>query len=124
MKALRRRAVTIRWLSFLTALFVVAFIVDSAPHRVHHLFENVQFNHNHEDTDSRHSDSHPTKSASSQPDCVFQSVAGHCHLSSTPPVHLASFQASSEDITFSFPDRIPYLVLVSSFQIRAPPYSA
>src|SRR5712692_6026303 len=124
MKPLRRSALRVRGLCLFTALFVVAFLVDSSQHRVHHLFENVDFSRHHEGADSHQSQPHRVPSSSTQPDCVFQSVAGHCHSNSTPSIHLTSFDSSSEKIAFPPQDNIPHFAFEHSFRTRAPPLSA
>jgi hypothetical protein len=71
--------------SFGTAILFVIFLVASAPHRVHHLFEEAsassEHGHSHHaapSSDSGH-EPHP-QSRSQQADCALQSLAQNAHL--------------------------------------------
>jgi hypothetical protein len=81
-------------MSLAVVALLLSFLASSAPHRVHHLFEQVPISasrdaehshdvdhsadghHTHRDHNSPHSDSRPNQS-----DCLVQSVAYNSHLS-------------------------------------------
>jgi len=79
-----------------TALFLF-FLIGSAPHRVHHAFEEHQ----------------PEQ-------CVVFSAAKGCHLNATPTISLPAVESSIERIALSVAFWVPHFTS-SPFSQRAPP---
>jgi hypothetical protein len=104
----------------LCAAAFVFFLVYSAPHRVHHFFDQATpVSHDH--FDGHHDKSNHQENSTKDPDCVFQVSAKRCvfgqigqapSLTPTPIVHNL-FGPRGNDNQQEF--------LASIFQIRAPP---
>jgi hypothetical protein len=127
----RRTAIAIRRGSFLSVAAAFGFfLAASAPHRVHHFFE--QFSapaeqraahvHTHEHADGeRHSHhDHHNPQPKQQNDCVVLSVAQNAHASL---VHAFDFSAAASAVARRAE---PAMVIASSFNLspfsqRAPP---
>jgi len=108
----------IRCISALCAATFLFFLIYTAPHRVHHFFEQTRpqsHAHNHDDGSNRHD------TPSTGPDCVFQASASRCAIGLTTqiqPLVLTLFVQNS----VIFPDSTSHeQFLPGSFQIRAPP---
>jgi hypothetical protein len=112
----------------IVSLFVL-FLTASAPHRVHHFFEQLQFpvahkhshGHDHDaaDTAHRHAPDHDSPKPQHS-DCVVQSVAQNSHVSSVQLIEVPFLEialAHKPDpgiVASSFFDASP-------FSQRAPP---
>jgi hypothetical protein len=97
------------------------FLLYSAPHRVHHFFEQTpphSHDHSHDDHDQTN---HHDNSAPNSSDCVFQVSASRCTIglaAQIQPLVLMLFAQSP----LVFPKSTsPEQSLAGSFQIRAPP---
>jgi hypothetical protein len=106
----------------IVSLFVL-FLTASAPHRVHHSFEQPQFPvaHDHDAADKAHSHGHDQDSPKpQQSDCAVQLVAQNSHVSSVQLIAVPFLEialAHKPDlgiIASSFFDASP-------FSQRAPP---
>lgn len=77
---IHRRGSTIRRLgsAFWAASFLF-FLLYSAPHQVHHVFEQLSHAH-HYDADHDRSTGNRDNRSSSDANCVFQVSASRCHL--------------------------------------------
>jgi hypothetical protein len=98
----------------------VSFLVYSAPHRVHHFFDQaIRASHNH--SDAHHNKSNHHENPTKDPDCAFQVSANRCvfgQIAQTPLLTLAPivhnlFVFHGNDNQQGF--------LASIFHIRAPP---
>jgi hypothetical protein len=104
----------------IVSLFVL-FLTASAPHRVHHFFEQSQFPvaHDHDAADKPHSHGQDSPKPQ-QSDCAVQSVAQNSHISSVqliavPFLEIAlAYKPDPGIIASSFFDASP-------FSQRAPP---
>jgi hypothetical protein len=99
MKPGKQFALTKRGLCWSTAISFLFFLVFSAPHRVHHLYEQLpspvaqHVAHDHSDSNDRGaSDNQP---ASKPTDCVVLSVAQSAHISSVSSFDLPVFETAA-----------------------------
>src|SRR2546425_777768 len=117
MKALRRSLRVTRPFCLSTATFLVFFILFSAPHRVHHFFEEFS-----SPQPKGHADphQHPSRPTPDNPPCIAQSVAKSCHLNLIAPVSLLLIQTVIGGVVLSREVWIPNLT-PSPFSQRAPP---
>jgi len=96
------------------------FLLYSAPHRVHHLFEQIEAA-NRQGAHDRHGESKRQNTSSNGSDCVFQASANRCAIgltTQTPQLTLTLLIQSTVD----FREKIhPHQFLGAAFQIRAPP---
>src|SRR5262245_16034443 len=105
--------------AFCAASFLF-FLVYSAPHRVHHIFEQLeatsqQSGHDH------HDGSNPNKTSSNNSDCAFQTTASRCAVGLTAWVHLLTPTPVVEPLFSSQEKTHPQQLLSAAFLIRAPP---
>ena len=107
-------------LRLLCAASLLFFLFYTAPHRVHHSFEQLASGtHRHADTPKRDPDQ-PNQSPVAS-DCVFQTAAGRCTFGGSAALpSLASAFSLQERIFFATASR-PHRLLDKSFEIRAPP---
>ena len=115
----RRLSLITRSVSVFCAASFLFFLLYSAPHRVHHFFDQVQPADHHSDNRRDKPDHHQKRAGDS--DCVFQASASHCAIGLTAqiaPFTLAPFVQNLVSCPES-PSRD--LFLSGSFQIRAPP---
>jgi hypothetical protein len=103
----------------LWAVFFLFFLVYSAPHRVHHFFEQIQPSA-HEDAHD-HSDSNRPKTPPNEPTCVFQASVNRCAIGPTAQIELLALTHVIENISVSQENTDQYEFLTAAFQIRAPP---
>ena len=118
MTSLRNSQQLKRFTLVFSALFALALAI-AQPHRVHHLFEEIEPAHDHGGADSGHSDS---KAPANTPrtECVIQAVSQHC---SAIPVELATLPVITAGIAIFHPvlGRSVYHFTSSPFSQRAPP---
>jgi hypothetical protein len=113
--AILQRAAAALW----SASFLF-FLIYSAPHQVHHLFEQSSKTHHH-DLDHEHQNPDHNNQSSTDSNCAFQVSASRCHLGlawQVTPALLAIFVRPltifpAADSGFNF--------LPDPFNIRAPP---
>jgi hypothetical protein len=102
-----------------SALFALALAIVQ-PHRVHHLFEEIEPAHDHGGADSGHSDHSKTPANAPRTECVIQAVGQHC---SAIPVELATLPFITAGVAIFHPvsSRWVYHFTSSPFSQRAPP---
>jgi hypothetical protein len=95
------------------------FLLYSAPHQVHHVFEQLPQAHHH-DADHEHSTPDRHDHSSSGSNCVFQISASRCHLAVAQ--HVApTLLAIVIGVLPDFHSSDDATNLVAAFHIRAPP---
>jgi hypothetical protein len=122
MKSIHQRPTAIRWrasAAFWAASFLF-FLIYSAPHQVHHFFDQSS-KADHHDADHEHQNTDRNSGSSSDSRCAFQISASRCHLGLAWQVAPALlpilvrpfivFQAVDNDANFR----------LAAFHIRAPP---
>jgi len=115
-----KNSLTSRSAYALCAATLLFFLIYTAPHRVHHFFDQVQ-SANHEGSGDQNNNEQPNKSGA-ESDCVFQVSANRCALSTTAPFQpLALLTRLVEDIFVCYDTNRPQQYLTAAFQIRAPP---
>ena len=97
MQIVKRRLEAGRFLSLAASALFLFFFLYSAPHLVHHAFDESQVN-----------------------PCLVFAIAKGCHLKPNSAINLLITQITIEEIAFSFELWIPYLT-PSPFSKRAPP---
>jgi hypothetical protein len=126
-------------LALITGWFFVLLLVSSAPHRVHHAFEDLRFSqksnadaatgsegHTHAHDNSEH-DNHGhehdrSSGGSAKADCIAQAVAQNFHLASAQGTEVSYLELGSE--TRPAVTLAPrYHFSLSPFSQRAPPPS-
>jgi hypothetical protein len=126
MKPGKKTTILTRTICFGSALALLFFLIASAPHRVHHFFEQIPLP---EDLNLAHADNHHSgehdhdqkpKPSSQQNDCVLLSVAQHSQVSA-----VQSFDIAIVDTIIAHRQE-PKLVTASVFNFspcsqRAPP---
>src|SRR4030095_9422588 len=95
------------------------FLVYSAPHQVHHFFEQSPNAHHHE-TGHEHSHSEHNNRYSTA-DCVCQASVSRCHLGLAWQITPASMPIIVQPFTFFLAADHGSNFLPTAFQIRAPP---
>lgn len=124
-------------LALITGWFFVLLLVSSAPHRVHHAFEDLRFSqksnadaatssegHTHAHDNSEH-DNHGhehdrSSGGSAKADCVNQAVAQNFHFASAQATEVSYLELESE--TRPAVTLAPrYHFSLSPFSQRAPP---
>ena len=104
----------------LWALSFVFFLVYSAPHRVHHFFEQIpSSSQNHSSDDQNHS-KHDKKTPNGS-DCVFQISANRCAANVATQVDAPALTESPEILIVLASSRAVQSSLSAPFQIRSPP---
>jgi|ERR1041384_3869726 hypothetical protein len=109
-----------RCTSALWAASFLMFLVYSAPHQVHHSFEQLPKAHHH-DGDHEHPKHGTNHGSSAEAKCVFQLSASRCHVGLAWQLASVSLWLSTEPF--------PLLDLIDNYsthfaaavQIRAPP---
>jgi hypothetical protein len=115
-----RRSRIIRSAYALCAASFLFFLIYTAPHRVHHIFDQFEAADRHGARD-HHSKSERRDPSSSDSNCVFQVSANRCAVGPTPliqPLTLAQFVQRL--LVFQEKTR-PRQFLSAAFPIRAPP---
>jgi len=116
-----KNSLTARSAYALGATALLFFIVYTAPHRVHHFFDQVQ-SASHEDSGDHHKNEQPNKSRA-ESDCVFQVSANRCALSTTAQVQPLPLTRLVQDLFVFYDNNRPQQYHTATFQIRAPPIS-
>jgi hypothetical protein len=116
-----KNSLTARSAYALCAVSLLFFIVYTAPHRVHHFFDQVQ-SANHDRSDEHHKREQPNKSGA-ETDCVFQLSANRCALSTTAPFQALALTRLVQDLFISHDSHRPISFSTAAFHIRAPPIS-
>jgi hypothetical protein len=113
--AILQRAAAALW----SASFLF-FLIYSAPHQVHHFFEQSAKAHHH-DANHEHSSSNRDSHSSADSNCVFQVSASRCHLGLAWQLTLASLPILVRSVTIFHAIDNDTTFLPDAFQIRAPP---
>jgi hypothetical protein len=105
------------------ALYAAAFLfflVYSAPHRVHHFFDQANLT-SHDHSDNHHGESNHNDKSTQDPDCFFQAAANRCVFGSTEQIQPLTLALIVYDLLVfnDSPDQQQFLAGI--FQIRAPP---
>jgi len=109
-----------KYAAVLWAVSFVFFLVYSAPHRVHHYFEQVPNPSQHHSRDDQNQSKHDHKTPNAS-DCVFQASANRCAANLTAQVDTPTLTESLEIVAVFAPSRSPQSSLSAPFQIRSPP---
>src|SRR5215470_3342795 len=104
-------------LAFLT-LFSLALAI-AQPHRVHHFFEDIDHEHNHDATEES-KDHHSAPAKGPQTECVVQAVIQHCSATSVFVAKIPLI-AIATDVYPLVLTRWVYHFSLSPFLQRAPP---
>jgi hypothetical protein len=105
---------------FICASVFLFFLLYSAPHRVHHFFD--QFPQTHDHGDHNHSqDTHRDNRSDSGTNCVFQASASRCQLSLAASIGPVLPPILRAEVFIPRIARAALSVFVKTFQIRAPP---
>src|SRR5262245_21625693 len=111
-----------RGASALCAAAFLLFLIYSAPHRVHHVFEQIEAA-SHEDAHDHHGGSKRQNSSPNHSDCAFQASANRCTIGLTALVHLSTPTWLVQRL-FAFQEKSDFKqLLAAAFPIRAPPRS-
>jgi hypothetical protein len=105
---------------FLYSGVFLFFLFYSAPHRVHHLFEQNQWQSRSEPGD-HHKDNDRRLPVSNSSNCVFQAAANGCQLLLVALIQFFSPSVILADLTVPVDSAIRQRFLPHAFQIRAPP---
>jgi hypothetical protein len=116
-----KNSLTARSAYALCAAMLLFFILYTAPHRVHHFFDQIQ-TAGHEDSGDHHNSEQPNKSRA-ESDCVFQVSANRCVLSTTAPFQPLAPTRLVQDLFISHDSHRPISFSTAAFHIRAPPIS-
>jgi hypothetical protein len=109
-----------RSLSALYAASFLFFLLYSAPHRVHHFFDQVQpashanSSHHHDENDRR-------DSAPNAADCVFQAAANRCADGLGAEFEPLATVWHRRAVVVPLDHQYPHPFVSASFQSRAPP---
>jgi hypothetical protein len=109
-----------KYAAVLWAVSFVFFLVYSAPHRVHHFFEQVPSPSQHHSPDDQNKSKHDHKTPNAS-DCVFQASANRCAANLTTQIDTPTLTESLEILAVFAPSRSPQSSLSARFQIRSPP---
>ena len=104
----------------LWAVSFVFFLVYSAPHRVHHFFEQIPTSSQNHSSDDQNQSKHDHKTPNAS-DCVFQASVNRCAANLTAQVDTPTLTESLEILAVFAPNRSPQSSLSAPFQIRSPP---
>jgi hypothetical protein len=97
------------------------FLVYSAPHRVHHFFEQTAPHSHDQSHNDHHQPNHHDNKAPSASDCVFQVSASRCALNLTAYIDTPNLNETVQIIVSLSENKSLQLFLARPFQIRAPP---
>jgi hypothetical protein len=104
----------------LCAAALLFFLVYSAPHRVHHIFEQAEMA-SHRSEHDHHGRSERNETSSNNSDCAFQTTATRCAIGLSALVHpLTPTQVVETLVVFQEKTHSQQL-LSSAFPIRARP---
>ncbi|HEY7218469.1 MAG TPA: hypothetical protein VH985_08745 [Candidatus Binatia bacterium] len=96
------------------------FLLYSAPHQVHHFFDQFPNEHHH---DTNHGPSHGDRDNRSSTDtnCAFQASASRCHLGMAWQIAPASLLIWVQTLPIVHTADSGFHFLPAAFHIRAPP---
>ena len=114
-----KNSLTARSAHILCAVSLLFFIVYTAPHRVHHFFDQARAA-SHEDSGDHHNTGQPNKSRA-ESDCVFQVSANRCAVNATAQVQPLPLARLVQDLFVFYDTNRPQQYHAATFQIRAPP---
>jgi hypothetical protein len=101
-----------------SALFLF-FLIYSAPHQVHHVFDQVRQSDRY--SEDHHSNTDRRGPAKQDSTCVFQSVASRCHASATAVAQPTAVSVLVQNLA-GFSEAAGHQRFIpGTFQIRAPP---
>jgi hypothetical protein len=104
----------------LCAASFLFFLIYTAPHRVHHLFNQFEAADHHGARD-HHSKSDHRDPSSSDSNCVFQVSANRCAVGLTPLIQPLPLTQFVQRLLVSQEKTRPRQFLTAAFHIRAPP---
>ena len=104
----------------LLAASFLFFILYSAPHRVHHFFDQAQEVSQH-DTGVHHGNTDHQNELPADPDCVFQASANRCAFGVTAQFQPLTLILLVQDLLIFYDTTRPQQFLTAAFHIRAPP---
>ena len=104
----------------LLAASFLFFILYSAPHRVHHFFDQAQEVSQH-DTGDRHGNTDHQNKSPTDSDCVFQASANRCAFGVTAQFQPLTLTQLVQDLLIFHDTTRPPQFLTAAFHIRAPP---
>jgi len=116
----RPRPLITRSASALWAASFLFFLIYSAPHQVHHFFDQVPQAHRH-DADHEHAPTDRNNRSATDSICVFQVTASRCHLGLAWQVIPSSLPILVRPVTFFPPADSGTHLRPAPFHIRAPP---
>ena len=104
----------------LCATSFLFFLLYSAPHRVHHVFEQIEAA-NHRAAHGHHDESKPRNNSANESDCVFQAAANRCAIGPMAQIQPLTVIQFVQHLFVS--KETPHLrqFLSAAFPIRAPP---
>jgi hypothetical protein len=106
--------------SALWAASFLFFLIYSAPHQVHHFFEQFPQAHHH-DSDHEHPNNDRKHSPSTDTNCVFQISASRCHLGLAWQIAPALLPILVRPLPFFHTAPGGANLRPAAFHIRAPP---
>jgi hypothetical protein len=115
-----RRSLIIRSAYALCATSFLFFLIYTAPHRVHHVFDQFEAADRHGARD-HHGKSERRDPSSSDSNCVFQVSANRCAVGLTPLIQPLALTRFVQRLFVSQDKTNPRQFLSAAFQIRAPP---
>ncbi len=118
--ALRPRPLITRSASALWAASFLFFLLYSAPHQVHHFFDQFPQAHQH-DADHEHAPTDRNNRSAADSNCVFQVAASRCHLGLASQVIPASLPILVRPLSFFHASDRGADPFPTAFQSRAPP---
>jgi hypothetical protein len=108
-------------LNTLWAASFLFFLCYTAPHRVHHIFEQVPSPSHASAEEDHHNNSDPSRPAANDTDCVFQASANRCNdglVAAAEPI--TAFWRNAACV-FTLVLEEPYQFLTAPLHSRAPP---
>jgi len=102
------------------AAALVSFLVYSAPHRVHHFFDQATpASHSH--SDGHHKESNQHENPTKDPDCAFQVSANRCVFGQIGQTPLLTLAPLVHNLFVPHGNDNQQESLARTFHIRAPP---
>jgi hypothetical protein len=121
MNALRNKSYSLnRGLGALCAGSFLFFLCYTAPHRVHHFFDQAR-PLSHASADDHHSNSDKPNQAPDAADCVFQASANRCADGLIATVQPLATIWRHQPFVVLFDHQYPHQFISATFQSRAPP---
>ena len=116
----RKYSESTRLTYFGVAASFLFFLLYSAPHRVHHFFEQIEAT-NHEGAHDHHGESKRQNTSSNGSDCVFQASTNRCAIGLTAQTPQPTLTLLVQSFVDFLEETHPHQFLGAAFQIRAPP---